>query len=214
MNKYFIFCHGFGYDSTFWDNLRPFFANDSCVFLDLGYFGNKCVELKIPPFTQVVGVGHSLGFMKLLNLDIKFDYIIGLNSFTNFLGNDLQLRHARTLELERLRENLLKSPISTLKRFYQRCGASIPIKDLSDICLERLTDDLEFLKSESNFRKDSKLLVIGSEDDVIVPKELVWDNFKGLGREVELKFFPNGSHALGLLNPKDVYEAIEGFVNA
>jgi pimeloyl-[acyl-carrier protein] methyl ester esterase len=214
MNKYFIFCHGFGFDSTFWDNLRPFFANYSCVFLDLGYFGNRRVELKIPPFTQVVGVGHSLGFMKLLNFDIKFDYIIGLNSFTNFLGNDLELRRARTIELERLRENLLKSPISTLERFYQRCGASSPNKDLSDICLERLTDDLEFLKSESKFQKDSKFLILSSEDDVVVPKELVQDNFEGFRREITLKFFPNGSHALGLLSPKSVYETIEGFINA
>lgn len=214
MNRYFIFCHGFGYDNTFWDNLRPYYSNDTCTFLDLGYFGSKCVEVKIPPCAQVIGIGHSLGFVKLLNFDIKFDYIIGLNSFINFLGNNLVLRRTRLLELQKLRENLLKSPISTLERFYMRCGASSPSRVLANICLPRLSDDLDSLKNESNLRKDGKLLVIGSEDDVIVPKELVWDNFKGLGREVELKFFPNGSHALGLLNPKDVYEAIEGFVNA
>ena len=214
MNRYFIFCHGFGYESTFWDNLRPFFFSDTCIFLDLGYFGSKRDELKIPPFTQVIGIGHSLGFMKLLNSNVKFDYIIGLNAFTNFLGNDLDLRRTRTLELERLGENLLKSTIYTLKRFYLRCGVSSPNKDLSDICLERLIDDLEFLKSESNLPEDSKLLIIGSEDDVIVPKELVLDNFERFGRDIELKFFPNGSHALGLLNSKSVYETIEGFINA
>lgn len=218
MNRLFIFCHGFGFDKSFWDNMRPYYADQSCRFLDFGYFGPEDVTLdiplNIPHGTEVIGVGHSVGFLKLLKLDIKFDFLIGLNSFTNFLGSHLELRHVRGGELESLKRSLMKSPNSTLERFYLRCGAQSFKRASPDIHLNKLVDDLELLKFDTTLPKHVKILILGSEDDMVVPKSIVQDSFFNQEDDVSLKFLSSGSHALGLLNSQRVYEAIEVFLNA
>lgn len=218
MNRLFIFCHGFGFDKSFWDNMHPYYADKSCLFLDLGYFGPEDVTLdiplNIPRGTEVIGVGHSVGFLKLLKLDIKFDFLIGLNSFTNFLGSHLELRHIRGLELESLKRSLMKSPNSTLERFYLRCGAQSFKRASPDIYLSKLLDDLELLQSDTTLPKHVKILILGSEDDIVVPKSVVQESFFNREDDVSLKFLSSGSHALGLLNSQRVYEAIEVFLNA
>jgi len=42
----FVFCHGFGFNIHFWDNLAPYFAQEKCSFIDLGYFKKQTT-----PFT-------------------------------------------------------------------------------------------------------------------------------------------------------------------
>jgi len=147
--RHFIFCHGFGFDNSFWCNLAPYFMQEKCTYLDLGYFGEGYFPEIIKNDDLLIGVGHSLGMAKLLQLDIKFDYLIGLNAFSNFLGNDSSLRMKRKADLEILKKHFTKYPKKSLKEFHRRCGVSIAIGD-QKIDGRKLLWDLDFL--EINFK--------------------------------------------------------------
>ena len=68
----FVFCHGFGFDATFWDPLRPYFAGTNAIYLDLGYFDKPFMTLYPDDSTDFIGIGHSLGLKKLMSLNIRF----------------------------------------------------------------------------------------------------------------------------------------------
>ena len=42
---HFVFCHGFGFDTHFWKRIAPYFSQEKCSFIDLGYF-NKRTEIQ------------------------------------------------------------------------------------------------------------------------------------------------------------------------
>jgi len=210
MSKHFIFCHGFGFDRSFWDNLVPYFAKEYCTFLDLGYFGNKCETIKSIDNAITIGIGHSLGLCKLLNLNQKFDYLIGLNSFINFLGNVSGLYQKRKDELEFLKQQLKKSPMVTMNVFYQTCG--VANNKIEGIDTEIALNDLDFLAYSFNLPQNAKTLIIGAKDDVIVPPEILYDNFNCCSNAT-IDILDKGKHALGYLEAQSVKDKIFEFIN-
>jgi pimeloyl-[acyl-carrier protein] methyl ester esterase len=203
-----LFCHGFGFDPTYWANLSSCFSHTTPHFIDLGYFGHsfKPKTLKEP----LIGVGHSLGFLKLLEMDLPFTHLIGLNAFTDFLGEDPFLKDKREKELSLLKRNLLKSPHTTLKNFYTRCGLKLgDFKNPQILSLNALVKDLDFLKT-AVFEKDfpCPTLIINTLDDVIVPKEITLENFSN---KCTLTFLNDGSHALGYKRTQEIDRHINTF---
>ena len=210
--RHFIFCHGFGFNYHFWDNLASYFVNGKCTFLDLGYFKEPsyCIDTLEG---EIIGVGHSLGVLKLLKLQERFDCLIGLNGFVNFLGNDLCMRNKRQLELEILKKNFQKNPRITLKNFYKRCGVSsfTQFAKLEELDLEAVMSDLELLTL--NFAPPSiPMLIIAAKNDVIVPPEITHDNFPPYSN-VEVDIIDKGQHGLGFLEASYVYKSIKEFVD-
>ena len=214
MKKHFVFCHGFGFDKNFWSNLAPYFAKEKCTYLDLGYFGNKCEFNSEESKLQLVGIGHSLGLTKLLNLNKHFDYLIGLNSFTNFLGNDLTLRNKKAEELYMLKNSFIKYPLRTLKNFYQICGFPSFINHVQPEKINhvRMLTDLDSLFISIPAPKNTPILIIGSENDKIVPPILLHDNFINCSN-VKLEITPSGKHALGFLEVEKIYKKIMSFID-
>lgn len=223
--RHFIFCHGFGFNNNFWCKLTPYFSQERCTYLDLGYFNNpsECIadsqNRVIPAGLEAteeacIGIGHSLGLLKLLNTGKSFDCIVGLNSFVNFLGNDPALRNKRNLELELLKQHFIQSPLSTLKRFYKRCGVPSFINQINKekINTNRLRADLKLLKLNITPPAMIPILIMASEDDEIVPKALVHDNFDPY-TNVKIEVTRNGKHRLGLLEVDKLYEKIMSFIN-
>ncbi len=210
--KHFIFCHGFGFDKSFWDNLSPYFGQEKCSYLDLGYFEKPCKYVKSCG-DQVIGIAHSLGLLKLLNLSEEFDYLIGLNSFINFLGNESKLRKKRGEELDLLKKHFTQSPLNTLKRFYQRCGITsfIDIKKINKISIDKMLTDLDFLSMSMEVPKSTSILIIGSEDDPIVPPVILHDNFDKY-LNVRLEIIPKGKHSLGFWQIDEVHRKIMDFI--
>ena len=47
--KCFVFCHGFGFDASFWVHLKPYFAHEQAVYLDVGYFGQDDMTVTVEP---------------------------------------------------------------------------------------------------------------------------------------------------------------------
>jgi pimeloyl-[acyl-carrier protein] methyl ester esterase len=220
MKKHLVFCHGFGFDKNFWKNLAPYFLNEQCTYLDLGYFADNCT-LNAENFcypiksneTLTIGIGHSLGLSKLLNTKQKFDYLIGLNSCVNFLGNEKDLRKKREVELALLTKHFMKSPINIMHNFYQRCGVAAEIGKIEKINSEVALNDLQFLAQSFNVPCDIPTLIIGACDDVIAPPAILYDNFAQYSNVV-VQIMDHGMHGLGLLEADEISQRIKSFVYA
>lgn len=208
----FIFCHGFGFDKNFWQKLTPYFSKEEIILLDMGYF---YAPENLPPLEEAnfIGVGHSLGLTQLLNLPIKFNKIIGLNSFINYLGYDKKLNEQRLRELTLLTKNIVRDPALQLTNFMCACGIAelaeqISSKKIND---EKLLNDLQLLKTPSKL-PDMPTLMINSADDIIVPLTLLDDNFKYFKPQKQI-IIEDGKHALGWLHPEKIYAEIMSFIN-
>lgn len=210
MKRCFIFCHGFGFDSSFWDNLRPYFKQQDCYDLDLGYFGEPLSELPESEESEFIGIGHSLGFSKLLALKINFKYLIGLNGFVNFLGRNSALNNKRKAELDMLKEHFNLSPVNTLKNFYKRCGVAFSYKKLANLNKDKLLIELDDLSKNIDV-PHLPILIISATEDVITPLELIEDNFFDC-KKVRVETL-NSKHGLGFLNAPVVYQRIRSFLN-
>lgn len=211
MNDYFLFCHGWGVDHKFFDTLiHKYFLTHAHYCLNLGYFKEE--NRHLPKHSGSIGIGHSLGLIKLASLPIKFKALIGIQSFINFLGFDLQLRTKRALALKTMARSFQTHPIETLHTFYKRCG--IHLNDYvtfnyNSMNKGKLMEDLSLLM-ETHELPDLPLLIIGATDDPIVPTELIYDNFN---KDVKIVIHCKGEHGLGLREPHFVYEQIINFLN-
>lgn len=213
--KHFIFSHGFGFNSLFWENLASYFLKEQCSYQKLSDIDNLSMEKIKNNDVQLIGIGHSLGFVKLLSMNHCFDYLIGCNSFVNFLGYDLHLRSQREKELAFLKKQFAQNPLKTLTNFYQRCGVASFIHkiDSKEINVDELLNDLELLHLTATLPKKTPTLILGAQNDRIVPPILLKDNFWNKPNVI-VKNYSNGSHALGLLQSTEIYNAIMSFTNA
>ena len=204
----FIFCHGWGYDPSFWNNLKPYFKNHPCIFWDLGYFNSSDLRETEISSIKWVGIGHSLGFLKLLNCSIDWYKLVGLQGFINFQGNSSSLNKKRSRDFLRLQNNFEVDPNTTLSNFHKICGNMRPA--YSKINKQTMLDDLVFLNTIYTLKKHC--LIIGSDDDLIVTKELIEDNFAQY-MQVKIVMHNKGLHNLGFNEPEFVKNTIFDFVN-
>lgn len=232
-SKCLIFCHGWGGTVNFWNNLKPYFCNDlinqqlnlnlnNIYYLDLGYFSdNNYNNINLPknilnnPNLELFAIGHSLGLIKLLKLNLNFKGFIGLQGFINFLGKDKQLRSKRTQELSNLIKQFNQDPINTLKRFYQFIEVKFEFKpQYANLNQAKLLEDLYLLTNMDNINTNimnMQGLIIGAKNDLIVPAELIFDNFAAY-KNVKINILSTGEHGLGYKQPGIIYQQIFDFL--
>ncbi|MGL9758663.1 MAG: hypothetical protein ACR5LA_07615 [Wolbachia sp.] len=207
MNYHFVFCHGWGFDYKFFQPLiNKYFSKIPYYCLDLGYFGEE--NLNLPEDGALIGIGHSLGLIKLASLNVKFNGLIGVQAFINFLGFDLQLHKKRKLELKTMIQHFQIDPINTLISFYKSCGVNL-IDYNSFNCLNKakLMQDLELLTTVYQL-PHTPLLILGATNDTIVPQKLIYDNFK---KGIKVIMHNKGYHSLGICEHHFVQEQIISF---
>lgn len=209
---HFVFCHGFGFDTQFWERIAPYFSQEKCSFIDLGYFGNR-VDNTYLCNQRVIGIGHSVGLSKLISMYSNFDYLIGLNSFVNFLGSDQVERKKRQKELNALRLSFLKDPDSAIKNFYIRCDIEelIECTDFSSLNRDLILSEFGWLQKEYKL-PEVPTLILSSNDDLVVPHAITSDNFSKQ-QYIKIDSIMNGGHALGFRKPLEVYRKIMSFLN-
>lgn len=210
MKKCFVFCHGFGFNKTFWQNLIPYFSTELCLYIDLGYLDNEFFPAISPSSDlEFVGIGHSLGLVKLLNCNIKFKYLVGLNGFINFLGSKQKLRTEREIMLNKLLDSLSKWPIRTMRSFYKNCGMTVENEKINKLKKKVLLKDLEMLFSNFSLPVGISVLIIAAKDDAIVPPSIIYDNFQG---NTAISLLNNGSHGLGFFEADKIFSKISSFI--
>lgn len=196
----YVFCHGLGLDLTFWRFLKPYFESEETFYCDLGYFGEPSFPNEINPEKfDYVGVGHSLGLIKLLSLPIPWRSLIGLHGFINFLGYDESLRAKRTREWKGLCAQFKRSPVLTLQNFYERVGVDMcPAWDAMNS--QRLFDDLASLAIPANPTTETMML-LASRKDVIVPPAIIEDNLRAYPK-IRRHYVDDAQHNLGYVLPE------------
>ncbi|AWD33115.1 putative BioH-like alpha-beta hydrolase family protein [Candidatus Fokinia solitaria] len=211
MSYHFVFCHGFGFDASFWDKIAPCFSKEKCTFIDLGYF-RRPSHFNIPHDEKIIGIGHSLGLLKLLELHKNFERLIALNGFRNFLGFHPILRREREKELKMLENKFRTDPMIALDLFYSRCSTSLLIKcpNKEDLNSDLMCTELNLLRS-TIVLPSVPTLVLASDNDMVVPPQVIHDNFSNTN--IKLDVIDNGEHILGLASPLAVYEKIMKFLD-
>jgi pimeloyl-[acyl-carrier protein] methyl ester esterase len=209
---HFVFCHGFGFDIRFWERIAPYFSQEKCSFINLGYFSD-IVDMPYLPNERVIGIGHSIGLSKLISTYHHFDGLIGLNSFINFLGSNQIEREKRKKELNALRSSFLKDPDSAIRNFYIRCNLAelIEFTDFSNLNLDLILFEFEWIQKEYSL-PEVPALILSSDDDIIVPQTIILDNFSKQSR-IKIDSVINSGHALGFKKPHEVYQKIMSFLN-
>ena len=205
----FIFCHGWGYDPSFWDNLKPYFKGYKCIFWDLGYFGPSALPIAIDESVKWIGIGHSLGFLKLLNSPISWHKLIGLQAFLNFQGHAPSLKRKRSRDLLKLQNHFEEDAIGALLNFHKLCGMQPPYQIMN---IANLQKDLAILATTHSLREKLPCLILGCEDDLIVTKAVVQDNFSQYP-QVQIVMHDKGLHTLGFSEPEFVKNTIFGFLD-
>ncbi|MBV0900096.1 MAG: hypothetical protein KTV77_05215 [Wolbachia endosymbiont of Fragariocoptes setiger] len=208
MKYCFIFCHGWGFDHKFFQPLiHEYFSQTSYHCLDLGYFEKENLHLPQQDDSIFIGIGHSLGFIKLISLNIKFSALIGIQAFINFLGFNSQLCKTRKLELRTIIQNFQKDPMYTLVSFYKRCKANYDFPN--NFNKVKLMKDLELLNLTHRL-PCIPILILGAMNDIIVPPKLIYDNFS---RDNKIVIYNKGYHNLGLCEHNFVHKQITTFIN-
>ena len=211
-----VCCHGFAFDAQYWQVLQAYFNSHRVLCMDLDYWqqGRRVTPADVSCSNlPVVGIGHSLGFIKLLQSGIRFDYLIGLNAFTCFLGFNSVLAVKRARELSLLSQQFVHAPQKTLRSFYQRTGVAVPGVNWSAMNFTRLADDLASLVQSVDELPPTPVLILASEDDPVVPPELIWDNFRATPH-ISVEMLAGGRHGLGYLQAPLVHQRIMSFIHA
>ena len=192
--------------------MLPFFQEYQYNLVEENYFdhGNNILSDYGDDVVEIA-IGHSLGFWKLCQELPKVKYLIGLNAFTNFLGKDSKLHTSRILEYEKFKTGFYQNPKNTLQNFYKRCGIKYSDNDFLHINTQNITDDLNLLAKPVRLSTESKILIINSLDDLVVPKNITEDNF--VGTKAQIHYLKSGGkHSIGFCHAKEVSKMILDFV--
>ena len=72
--KNYLLAHGFGFTNDYWQNLIPLLDGNISFFNDHNLDDSK----------TYIGLGHSLGFLKLNNSGLQFESLVALQGFLNY----------------------------------------------------------------------------------------------------------------------------------
>lgn len=205
-----VFLHGWGYGPESWDGLATAFGKAPVVLLDAGYFGHRRMDVPENPGGWL-GVGHSLGFARLLALDIPWRGLVGIGGFLRFCQKPGKDTGTPTDMLDAMLARLDAAPEEVLARFHKRCGHRItPLPAPGKDGLARLRADLEHLRDldQAAPSRPVPTLLIQAQDDRIVPPDLAREALSRLpGARLEL--LDTGGHALPMTRAQDCQRLIQ-----
>lgn len=213
-----VFLHGWGYGPCVWDEWAKAFADRPTVILDAGYFGPASMELP-ESHGGWIGIGHSLGFARLLGMDFPWRALVGFGAFLRFCAQAEHPAGTPPELLDAMLQRLDTDPADVLKRFAKRCGKPAAPGDLAGIQAEsegltRLRADLTLLRGLDMAAPAQvpPVLLLHAADDRIVPPALAGEAQKALPG-AQLKVFATGAHALPFTHASSCLPLVREFLN-
>lgn len=170
-----IYCHGWGFDSTYMHKFKDYldFGGVTHDFVDLGYFGRSKTPKPKKPY---VLIGHSLGFVKGLEIYHEPSFCVGIDPCISPPNHIDQMIH-----------NFEKNPEVSLKLFYKICGEKGVFPH--NLNQDKLMEDLKFMKTVnySQNKGNYEVLFLSSRHDDVLstfPKNTSYiGNVHGLNHE-------------------------------
>ncbi|MDO9083198.1 MAG: alpha/beta hydrolase [Humidesulfovibrio sp.] len=234
-----IFLHGWGYGPETWDDWAKVFGAAPVVVLDAGYFSPRRMALPDDLHDNLqnglpenpdgwVGVGHSLGFARLLEMGVPWRGLVGVSGFLRFCRKPDATTGTPPEIHDAMLHRLDVAPEDVLARFHRRCGHQRSGRGLPLAGgLARLRTDLLHLRDLDmrgmDLRPDNHLdngpakrpvptLLIQALDDRIAPPELAGEAHTLLpGSRLEL--LETGGHALPMTRSQDCLRLLRGFLH-
>lgn len=120
-----IWSHGWGFNASFFEPLCQALLEYEHLIIDWGYFGQPYLP-KPRKDHYLIGIGHSLGFAKLLELNLSFDRLISLGGFTRFCQTDDFKAGTPRRVLQRMQAKFQSHPQHVLTDFQISCGYTSP----------------------------------------------------------------------------------------
>ena len=209
----FVWCHGWGAGQSFWKKLPSSFDDHPHIYWNAGYFEPQDTP-DLDPSIRWIGVGHSLGFAKLVTSSVPWYKLISLGGFTRFSSEKVDGGISSAV-LTTMQKNLRKNPSKTLLDFYAASG--FPKEIFSEVIdKDRLHEDLALLKEidchETFIEKSIPTLAIASESDPIVPWALTLSSFQSFSH-VQLIPIDHPGHGMGYYHAEECKKHIGGFID-
>ncbi|HWR04477.1 MAG TPA: alpha/beta hydrolase [Humidesulfovibrio sp.] len=210
-----VFMHGWGFGAHAWQAWAAAFPERPVILLDAGYYGTERLVLPENP-EGWVGIGHSLGFAKLLGMDVPWRGLVGLGTFLRFCSQAGQATGTPLETLDAMLSRLETDPSDVLTRFLRRCGlkGQTPALPTAD-GLGSLRHDLHTLRSLDLSAPGSTppILLLHAADDRIAPLALAQEAREALPGAT-LHVFETGGHALPFTRTGDCLPLVREFVDA
>lgn len=213
-----VFLHGWGYGPETWDALARSLAPAPTALLNAGYFGPPLLSLPdgLPQDPEGwVGVGHSLGFARLLEMGLPVRGLVGIGGFLRFCRQPGKAAGTPADTLDAMLSRLDAAPEDVLARFRRRCGhRGSSLDHLDAHGLARLRADLLRLRGLDLPAPGKRIptLLIHAQDDRIVPLDLAREALALLPNS-RLELLPDGGHALPLTRSADCQRLIQEFLH-
>ena len=109
--KNYLLAHGFGFTNDYWQNLVPQ-LNGNIHFLS---------DPNLDKEKTYIGIGHSLGFLKLNNSGLKFEALVALQGFLNYCGSSVRMQKIREAGIAKVRDRVLTNKNESLRQFRTFC---------------------------------------------------------------------------------------------
>jgi pimeloyl-[acyl-carrier protein] methyl ester esterase len=214
-----VFLHGWGFGPEVWSRWTDAFPGRPVALFDAGYFGSAQMTLPANP-DGWIGVGHSLGFARLLSMNTRWRGLIGLGAFLRFCPAPGRNSGTPAEVLDAMLTRLDTAPSDVLTRFLRRCGlAGRPCALPDSAGLARLRADLLVLRGLDLCATPELLasappaLLLHAADDRIASAELAREAQAMLPGS-HLHVFENGTHALPVTRPDECLALAEEFLRA
>lgn len=207
----FVLQSGFAIGHAYWDNFVKILSDvGDWVYLD----NLACCDCN--KYKLKIGIGHSLGFIKLLlahDNAIVLDGIIGIQAFTNFCGFDITLNYVRSLYLKQMMRDYSIDPVQTIQIFHHKCGLGDVSKQMiEDIDLRKTYDDFCLLLSETKIQTSIRPTLIFSKQDPVIPGRIVVDNFGAT--DIDIKYIEYDQHNLGYKKCAEILSFVLRYVHS
>ena len=208
------FLHGWGFGADVWHAWAAAFPERPVALLDAGYYGPERLTLPENP-KGWVGIGHSLGFAKLLGMDVPWRGLVGLGAFLRFCAQPEKETGTPPETLDAMLSRLETDSSDVLTRFLRRCGlkGQTPGAPTPE-GLGRLRRDLRTLRSLDLSAPGSvpPILLLHTADDRIAPLAVAQEAREALPG-AKLHVFETGGHALPFTRTGDCLPLVLEFLH-
>lgn len=208
------FLHGWGFGPTAWAQWAAAFPHRPVALLDAGYFGPESLGLPDNP-DGWIGIGHSLGFAKLLSMQTPWKGLIGFGAFLRFCAGPGQESGTPPETLDAMIERLEADPADVLARFLRRCGLKGHAPAAPNAGgLTRLRSDLVMLRSLALPVPGTAtpVLLLHAKDDRIAPLALAEKAQQRLSGS-QLHVCDTGGHALPFTRFEECLPLVRQFID-
>ncbi|MBF0193922.1 MAG: alpha/beta hydrolase [Magnetococcales bacterium] len=217
-----LFVHGWGLGAGVWRPVIQQLGKPPHMSLDFGFYGRK--KLEIPNDRPLIAVGHSLGFLWLLQhlpeaiWANQVQGLVAINGFARFSKAEDFPNGVDRCVIRGMKNGLQRDPVKVLNDF--RVFGGGPGGDLIGEEAKQRLDVMalgyglgwlmEWDGRGALSQWQKPLLAIANSDDNIVTPDITKDSFSGIAKgKSSIEWLDEGGH-LGLLSRPQNYGELLG----